>query len=279
MDDSDGLCRGQFPPTRFGSDLLLCAKMQRKITMTRSSLRTMEIMTAIGILLTLLLLPESVCFGQRLDEKLAERTNFVPRSDTPLNQLIEVAQKFTIPMGIEWVEEKDGLVNESLDFQEGRIIDLIAAIIKGSPDVVANEEGEILHVFSLYAVSNPLNFLNLRIPEYEAVNRPLHLAERQLRMRINQLLYPNPKSGGTGGGYGGWHPDPLSYYNIIFSGHNVSIRDVLTGIALSCGKALWVVELSRDELGGQRPKWEGIPRDMQGQSPLSGRWKFIPLTR
>lgn len=231
------------------------------------------------LLLALLLLPESLCFGQRLKAKLAERTNFVPRSDTPVNQLIEVAQKFKIPMGIEWVKEKDGPVNESLDFRDGRVIDLIAAITKSAPDAVVNEEGEILHVFFLHAVLSPLNFLNLRIPEYEAVNRPLHLAEWQLRTRMNLSLYPDPKSGGLGGTYGGWSPDPLRDCNINFSGHDLSIRDVLSGIALACGKALWVVELNRAELNGQRPKWEGIPRDRQGQSPLSGRWKFVPLTR
>jgi len=230
------------------------------------------------LLLTSLLLPGSLCHGQRLEAKLAERTNFVPTSDTPLNQLIEVAQEFKIPMGIEWMEE-NGPANQSLDFREGRVIDLIAAITKGIPDAVVNEEGEILHVFLLHTVLSPLNFLNLRIREYEAINRPLHLAERQLQTRINLLLYPDSKSGGMGGGYGGWSPDPLWDCNINFSGHDLSIRDVLTGIALTCGKALWIVELSRDELSGQRPKWEGIPRDRQGQSPLSGRWKFIPLTR
>jgi len=231
------------------------------------------------LLLTLLILPESLCLGQMLKTKLAERTDFVPTSDTPLNQLIEVAQKFKIPMGIEWIEEMDVSVNESLDFREGRVIDLIAAITKGISDAVVNEEGEILHIFFLHSVLNPLNFLNLRIREYEVVNTPLHLAERQLQRRINMLLYPDPKSGGIGGGYGGWSPDPLRDCNINFSSHDLSIRDVLTGIALACGKALWIVKLSRDELSGQRPKWEGIPRDRQGWSPLSGRWKFIPLIR
>ena len=131
--------------------------------------------------------------------------------------------------------------------------------------------------YLIAAPLNPLNFLNLRIPEYEAVNSPLHLAERELRAQINLLLYPNPKSGGRGGGYGGWSPDPLRDCNINLSGHNLSIRDVLTGIALACGKALWIVELSRDELSGQTPKWEGIPRNKQGQSPLANRWKFVPL--
>jgi hypothetical protein len=241
--------------------------------------RGLRLRIASNLLPVIGLIFASACYGQTLEDKLAWQTSFIPQSQTPVDQLIQVAQKFKIPMGIEWIEGKHRPVNGGLDFRKGRVIDLIAAITKDIPDAVVNEEGEILHVFFLHVVSSPLNFLNLRIPEYEAVNRPLHLAERQLRMRINQLLYPNPKSGGTGGGYGGWHPDPLSYCNVNFSGRDLSIRNVLTGIALACGKCLWVVELSRDELGGQRPKWEGIPRDMQGQSPLSDRWKFISLTR
>jgi len=68
--------------------------------------------------------------------------------------------------------------------------------------------------------------------------------------------------------------------NINFSSHDLSIRDVLTGIALACGKALWIVKLSRDELSGQKA-------EMGKASPETGKaghlsavaGKFIPLIR
>jgi hypothetical protein len=229
------------------------------------------------LLLALLILPDSFCFGQTLKAKLAERTTFVPRSDTPLNQLIEVARKFIIPMGIEWVEEIDELPNNSLDFHEGRVIDLIAAITKSVPDAVVNEEGEALHVFFLHAVFSPMNFLNLRIPEYHVFNEELYIAEGLLGTRINMELYPEMYSGGFGGGYGGGIPNPFMGRNINFSGYDLTIREILTRIAQALGNALWMVKLSPDELTGERPKWEGVPRDESGHSPINYRWRFIPL--
>jgi len=111
------------------------------------------------LLLTLLILPESLCLGQMLKTKLAERTDFVPTSDTPLNQLIEVAQKFKIPMGIEWIEEMDVSVNESLDFREGRVNRSDRSNKQRAfSDAVVNEEGEILHIFFLHSVLKSAEF-------------------------------------------------------------------------------------------------------------------------
>jgi len=42
--------------------------------------------------------------AQSLEEKLGTITDYVPKAIAPVDQLVEVAQRFRIPMGIEWVE-------------------------------------------------------------------------------------------------------------------------------------------------------------------------------
>ena len=45
--------------------------------------------------------------GAVLEEKLGTVTDYVPKAITPVDQLVEVARRFKIPMGIEWVERAD----------------------------------------------------------------------------------------------------------------------------------------------------------------------------
>ncbi|HYJ47236.1 MAG TPA: hypothetical protein VEV81_11555, partial [Pyrinomonadaceae bacterium] len=66
--------------------------------------------------------------------------------------------------------------------------------------------------------------------------------------------------------------------NITFSGEDLTIREILTRIIEESGNALWVVQLSRSEFAGKRPKWVGIPLDDHGHSPLNTRWRFLPLS-
>jgi hypothetical protein len=161
-------------------------------------------------------------YGQTLEEKLAQQTSFIPESDSPSDQLIEVAQEFKIPMGIEWVEQEDKSENPTLDFGGGTVLDLIETVIQQSPDCIVTKEGEMLHIFPQTAVFNPLNFLNLLIPEYRAFDEPLYVAEGLLRTRINTLLYPDRYRGGYGGGYGGGVPSPFQGRNITIYGYDMT---------------------------------------------------------
>jgi hypothetical protein len=90
-------------------------------------------------------------------------------------------------------------------------------------------------------------------------------------------LYPELYRHGYGGGFGSAPDNPFWIPNVTFFGTNVTVRDILAGIAEANGNAAWVVELTHDELSGSRPKWEGMPINKMGHSPLNYRWRFIPL--
>src|SRR5438876_8898088 len=42
--------------------------------------------------------------AESLQEKLGTVTDYVPKASAPVDQLVEIARRFKIPMGIEWVE-------------------------------------------------------------------------------------------------------------------------------------------------------------------------------
>src|SRR4051794_2611997 len=72
--------------------------------------RSYPLARAVGLeVLTLLLF--ATCGGitpgvqaASLEEKLEAMTDYVPKATAPVDQLVEVAQRFKIPLAVEWVE-------------------------------------------------------------------------------------------------------------------------------------------------------------------------------
>jgi len=58
-------------------------------------------------LLFLSLLMFQVASAQELDSKLAQKADFSPTASSAKEQLIQIAQHYKIPMGIEWVIPSD----------------------------------------------------------------------------------------------------------------------------------------------------------------------------
>src|ERR1700730_9648245 len=71
--------------------------------------------------------------GQTLEEKLVVRVDaFDSESKSTPAQLIEVAQRFNIPMGIEWADEaRDDA--PSVHVQDTTVGDLLSRILAGQP--------------------------------------------------------------------------------------------------------------------------------------------------
>lgn len=99
----------------------------------------------------------------------------------------------------------------------------------------------------------------------------------QLRTAINLSFYPELFENGFNGGYGYPHNHVFTIPNITFSGHDLSIREILNKIAENNGNALWVVRLKPGEFAGCKPYWEGKPLNEHRHSPVNGRRRFIPL--
>jgi len=219
----------------------------------------------------------SAAFGETLTERLGRQQDFRPQPRSPVEQLVEVAQKFKIPMAIEWLERPEQDVEGAPAFRKGTVLDLLEAIVRRSPGHHVVLTDRVVYVHPPAVVGRRNNFLNLRIPHYRVVNESLLGAEYMLRHGINALLYPNLYKHGFGGGYGSAPDDPFWEENVTVSGDNLTIREILTRIAVANGNALWVAVLRPNEFEGGKPQWEGVSIDEYGHSPLNTRWRFIPL--
>ena len=209
-----------------------------------------------------------------LQEKLEERTEYVPAGKMVRDQLVEVAQSFHIPMGIEWLDEEDETPPPKLASEKRTLRELIKAIVDQSPRHKLVIHNGIVCIFPPAAVNRNSNFLNLRIAHYDVNNESILGANDELQLCINAKLYPHLYDGGYAGGYGG-PPGLMWKQNITISLENRTIREILNEVVSQSGLAMWVVDLKPDELKGDQPKWIGIPLDEFGQSPINGRWNFL----
>ena len=141
--------------------------------------------------------------AQSLEEKLGTVTDYVPKAITPLDQLVEVARRFKIPMGIEWVERADTATPDKTPPSGKRSVrELIEEIVSVSPEHFVEVDDGLVHIYSATEAVHPFNFLNIRLKSYSVKDGDLFAAEDQLRWAIRFTLEPEKYLNGYGGGYG-----------------------------------------------------------------------------
>lgn len=214
---------------------------------------------------------------QDIEVKLAQKITFVPGSDKPtLEQLIEVAKYYKLPMGIEWAEGKppqEARVTLPLSESGATVRDLLSAIMSGTAEHQLTVKNGVVHIASPVLVSAPRNFLNVEIDDFEIKDNNLFEAEEELRIAIDTTLHPEEYEGGYAGGFGYAPDDPLAKSNITFKGQNMRVRAILDGLVKSSGNALWLVRLKDIDAGGVDSAQEANQKSLHARYP----WKFVPL--
>lgn len=229
-----------------------------------------------------------------LEAKLGQAANYVPESKAPHEQLIEVARRFKIPMGIEWVEPS-AIVSRPLSLEPGATVQqLINAIVEQMPEYQQTKENGVLHVYHAAFASDPQNQLNLRISQFSVKDRNLFEARSSLRLAIETTLYPDEYAQGyiSDSGYPTGHVFTLN--SITFKGSGLTVREILDALIKANNNALWLARLNRKPAGqpenpssaagaqrrstGLGQKASQLPDRETPPSDLELEWEFIPLT-
>jgi hypothetical protein len=125
-------------------------------------------------------------------------------------------------------------------------------------------------------LSDGRNFLNLRIQEFSLSNANLIDASHKLRLAISLSQSPGLNYGG-GYGYGTPRDDGFDKNNISFSGQNLTVREILTKIAVANGNALWIVRLIPSQMMTNYSFFVQGPLSDEYRNATSFIWQFIPL--
>jgi hypothetical protein len=214
---------------------------------------------------------------ESLEEKLETVTDYVPKAIAPVDQLVEVARRFKIPMGIEWVERPGTLTRKKTPPSGKRSVrELIEEIASVSPEQRIEIDHGLVRIYSPTEAVHPFNFLNIRLKSYIVKEGDLFAAEDQLRWAIRFTLEPEKYLNGYAGGYGHGANHVFQIPKFTLSGSDLTIREVLNRIALAQGNALWVATIKSADLEGDEPSWMRRGVD-GGNSPVTSAWRFHPL--
>lgn len=234
----------------------------------------------VGLLLivTLLILLSSSVTAQRLQSKLIQKVKaFDSDNSSTVSQLVDFAQRFQIPMGIEWVDNSNEKAAASMHAQNTTAQRILQQIVQEKPGITFTLSGGVVHVFTSSCISDSQNFLNLRIRHFQVENETLLGAEWLLRVAIHEVL--NPRPGGYGGGHGHGVPrsDTFDVRNLSFSINNATVRQILNIIAVRQGNALWVVRILPSQMMRNGRFYAQAPSTTGKEVAPDFHWEFIPL--
>ena len=215
--------------------------------------------------------------AQSLEEKLAVVTDYVPKAVAPVDQLVEVARRFNIPMAIEWVERTSTpLSRQTTSSGKRSVRELIEEIASVPAGYRVEVDNGLVHIYSPSEFLHPFNFLNIRLKRYRVKDADLFDAENELRWAIRFTIEPEKYLNGYAGGHGQPANHIFNIPKLTLSESNVSIREVLNRLALAQGNALWVARIKSDDLEGDEPRWIRNEVD-DGDFPITSAWHFFPL--
>lgn len=243
--------------------------------------KTKSSLTLAGMRLSaVIFLLANTLHAQDLSSRLSQPANYQPKAPTTLQQLIEVAQHYRIPMGIEWIHEtktEDAPLPETT--KPRTVNDLIAAILNHSPGYIAQQRDNVLHIVKTEFMDKRGNFLNLRLSTFELEKENIFGAEYWLRLRIKMKLHPERYKDGYGGGYGygAGTDDGFDKENITLAGNDLTVREILNKIVIANGNALWVVQFSPSEKMASEPFRAQVSLADNQTLPNNFHFHFIAL--
>src|SRR5262245_11398772 len=116
------------------------------------------------IMLISVLLLSPIIIGQHVQSKLDQEVDvFDSKAASGEEQLIELAQHFQIPLGIEWVDYRSEKTVLPVHLRKTTVREAIRHILQQHPGYEFEMKNGIIHVFSPSLVNDGRNYLNLRI--------------------------------------------------------------------------------------------------------------------
>ena len=233
--------------------------------------------TRLFFCLIVLIATNSATLGQSLETKLSQKLRtYDSDKSTTLEQLTEVAQRFQLPAGIEWVDKPNQQAAKPVHLRNLTLREVISAIVNEEDGYRFATVDGVLQVYALSIAEDPRNFLNIKLPIYAAKNRSLSEISYWLRVRIRMALHPERN---FGGGFGGKSAqDDFNTPTITFSVTDANVRTILSRIVVAQGNSLWIVHINPGLLMKGEPFYaQAVSPDTENSSS-DFAWAFIPLS-
>lgn len=179
-----------------------------------------------------------------LREKLETRvTQYDLSAEGLADALVRTATQFQLPMGIEWVRDKESLRGFRRTWKNTSVWEVLRSIVESYPGYTYGVENGVVHVSRRDLVNDQRNFLNLRVPDFFDVRLETGgLTNRRLRSVVQNIVSPRnlPQGAGEGGSYAtGIREKPL---RLTLRG--ATVRNALGMLAEASEQKIWVATFS-----------------------------------
>jgi len=183
------------------------------------------------------LLLSSACLSQSNEDNLSQKLDVRTASSRVEGSFVEAlgqaAGMFNISMGISWLDTESARQKRTIEYENATVLELIEKIANTEPDYEVTAANGVVHV-STMSVPPAQNFLHMRIPTFSAGGTSGEV-QATLRMRLHQLISPDPRRG-----YGGsimiGKDDPKLNLHMT----NASVEDILDSVAVGSNDKVWV---------------------------------------
>jgi hypothetical protein len=204
-------------------------------------------------------------------------------ADNFVDGLGRVARKFSVPMGITWVNAPPARTPFTLHWKEATVEKILATVVQTQPGYEMQISNGVVHISST-TISPEQNFLLLRIRTFVAHHEVVQMAQRELRLLVQSTVAP-PKAGR--GGIAGSLITNVGEPKIDIDHNDATVQDILDAIATASAKKIWVVTFSADRVptvtGFRRTLtlWNNypIPDEQQPLWDMFGWDESIPSAR
>ncbi len=198
----------------------------------------------IGMLVAVVHYPQST--SAELRAKLGQSVGEYELSASNLaDALITTADRFKIPVGIEWVPDSETLraIRQSWRGQTTRQV--FEEIVAAYPGYEVRLEVGTLHVYRADFVDARENFLNIRVPEFFEIHHDISVvANARLLAAIRAVVSPHPEIPGTGEAWsvaGG----SLTDKHLDIKTQGLTVRQVLDELVAVSERNVWIASYER----------------------------------
>lgn len=184
--------------------------------------------------------PESTELRAKLDARVAQ---YSLSAAGLADALARTSKQFQIPMGIEWVKDKDTLRSFSRTWRDETVRQVLRSILEAYPGYDFQVENDVVHVFRQDLLNDSHNFLNLKVPDFfEVRQEPAGFANVQLRSVMQNIV--SPRNLPPGAGEGGSYATGIHEKSIILDLRGSTVREALEKLAAVSEHNIWVVTFS-----------------------------------
>lgn len=158
--------------------------------------------------------------------------------------LAGVSKQFQIPLGIEWVKDKDTLRSFNHTWNDETVREVLRSIVEAYPGYDIQVEDGVVHAFRQDLLNDSRNVLSLKVPDFfEVRQEPAGFTNVRLRNVMQNIVSPRdvPPGAGEAGSYtsGNVTEKPLT-----ITLHGLTVREALEKLVAVSERKIWIATFS-----------------------------------